>query len=302
MEKTAGERITEKLIELHGSRIFSVAFLPYKRSMWNSMSSVYEACKASGIEAHIYPLPYYLMNSDRLVESITSDRELFQNAEDIKHLRHADYVIIHYPYDSQNAVTQMLSDYYIEKLRNIGEVVYIPYSQVHMPQLWMQRALCNIDYAFLNTEKDAAYFIEKWKQLGVDFTGRVFALGSPKLDISAEHSPEPDTVLICSSLKHFLMDPFPRMHIWERQITEKLNQGKWVTFRPHPLLYQTIKAIRPDLISVYNQFLIRIENQGASIDLSEDIEGALLKHEYLVTDPSSITGMWKQLQKPYEIM
>ena len=126
MDKKAGQRITDKLIELKSSRVFSVAFLPYKRSMWNSMSSVYEACKASGIEAHIYPLPYYLMNSERLVERITSDIALFEDAEDIKELRHADYVIIHYPYDSQNAVTQMLSDYYIEKLRNIGEVVYIP--------------------------------------------------------------------------------------------------------------------------------------------------------------------------------
>ena len=302
MEKTAGEKITNKLIEIHGSRVFTVAFLPYKRSMWNSMASVYTSCKASGIDVHIYPLPYYLMNNKGLVDRMASDKDLFQNAEDITELRKADYVIIHYPYDSRNSVTQMLSDYYIANLRNIGEVVYIPYSQTHMPQLWMAKGLANIDYAFLPSEAAAEYFLNAWKQRGVDFTGRVFGLGSPKLDIMSAHPPEPDTVLVATSLFAFLLDPFARMQIWEQNIMAELCEGKRVTFRPHPLLYQTIKAMRPDTRTTYDKLLKRLEAQGVKIDLSEDLETALTTNEYLITDPSSIIDTWKALGKQHRIM
>ena len=302
MEKTAGEKITDKLIELHGSTAFSVAFLPYKRSMWNSMASVYDSCKAYGIDAHVYPLPYYLMDNKGLVDRIASDKDLFQDAEDIKKLRHADYVVIHYPYDSRNSVTQMLPEYYIQNLRNIGEVVYIPYSQTHMPQLWMARGLANINYAFLPSERAVTYFLENWKQRGVDFTGRVFSLGSPKLDIHSTHPPESDTVLVATSLFAFLLDPFARMDVWEQNIMAELAEGKRVTFRPHPLLYQTIKAMRPDTRTTYDKLLKRLETQGVKIDLSEDLETALTTNKYLITDPSSIIDTWKALGKDYEIM
>ena len=82
----------------------------------------------------------------------------------------------------------------------------------------------------------------------------------------------------------------------------ELCEGKRVTFRPHPLLYQTIKAMRPDTLSTYNQFLIRIETEGVKIDLSEDLETALTTNEYLITDPSSIIDTWKALGKQYRIM
>ena len=48
-----GKRIADKLAEIHGSRDFSIAFLPYKRSMWNSMESVYTECWSSGARARV---------------------------------------------------------------------------------------------------------------------------------------------------------------------------------------------------------------------------------------------------------
>ena len=78
---TNGHKITDKLAEIHGNEDFTIAFLPYKRSMWSSMKSVYESCK----NAHIYPLPYYLINHKGLVERLAKDN--FDNAEDIKTLK-----------------------------------------------------------------------------------------------------------------------------------------------------------------------------------------------------------------------
>ena len=62
-----GKNITDKLIEIHGSTDFVIGFLPYKRSMWNCMESVYEECLKSGAVAYIMPLPYYLMPDKTVV-------------------------------------------------------------------------------------------------------------------------------------------------------------------------------------------------------------------------------------------
>lgn len=290
---TNGQKIVDKLIEIHGSKDFSIAFLPYKRSMFSSMRSVYEACE--GIDAKIYPLPYYLMNHKGHVEKIVKD--YFEDARDIKDFKGADYIVIHYPYDSHNAVTQMLPEYYIERLKRKGKVVYIPYSQVSKSFLWIQQGVRFCDIVFLNNEADATEFIRLWKSRGEDFTGRVFGLGSPKLDISGDDKAVPGSVLVTTSLMHFLRDPVSRMALWKRYIDRE--QGKAVTFRPHPLLMRTIKAMRPDMLSRYIAFL---DSLTAKIDLSEDLENALLTHEYLISDPSSVIEMWAALGKPYEVM
>ena len=172
---TNGHKITDKLAEIHGNEDFNIAFLPYKRSMWSSMKSVYESCK----NAHIYPLPYYLINHKGLVERLAKDN--FDNAEDIKTLKKADFLVIHYPYDSHNAVTQMLPQYYIRNLKRFGKVIYIPYARVGLDFLWNQPGLGYVDYVFLNTEEDSERFKALWKSKGVDFEGRAFGLGSPKL-------------------------------------------------------------------------------------------------------------------------
>lgn len=293
---TNGQKITDKLAEIHGNEDFTIAFLPYKRSMWSSMKSVYESCK----NAHIYPLPYYLINHKGLVERSAKDN--FDNAEDIKTLKKADFLVIHYPYDSHNAVTQMLPQYYIRNLKRFGKVIYIPYAQVGIDFLWNQPGLGYVDYVFLNTEEDSERFKALWKSKGVDFEGRVFGLGSPKLDIKAEGETILDSVIVASSLMAFLLNPTERIQRWKENINAELSKGKTVTFRPHPLLFQTIKAMRFDMMQKYMNFIDSIKADGVKVDLSEDLEKALSVHEYLISDPSSIVGMWEALGKPYKII
>ena len=303
-----GRRITDKLIELHGSTNFSIAFLPYKRSMWNSMASVYEECKASGIDAHCYPIPYYCMNNKGNGISCTVyEGGLFENmAEPVEEFKGADYIVIHYPYDDHNKVTNMLPEYHIMKLKKRGEVVYIPYACSNQRFLRIQPGLANIDYAFLSTEAEAEAFIREWNEYGVDFSGRIFGYGSPKMDAIANikhHENECFTTLVINSLGPFLSAPFEKIRLYQHHITNEIGAGHQVIFRPHPLLRTTIKSMRPDTMAAYEKFIAWCETRDhVEVDDTEYLEEALSKADYLISDPSSVTEMWISTGREYKII
>lgn len=297
-----GKRITKKLIEIHGSSDFAIAFLPYKRSMWNSMESVYEECKAAGAMAYCIPIPYYRLKGHKEIERIDSDQELFENAVETTILKKVawDFVVIHYPYDNNNLVTRMLPTYHTAELRNYGKVVYIPYSCTNMRQLRVQPGIANADYVFLGSDAEAMSFIHEWKNMGVNFNGRVFGYGSPKMD-AMQKLDSGFTTLVINSLGPFLATPMKRIGIYRDAIQEEI-QNKMVIFRPHPLLRQTIKALRPDVEYEYNRFLEWVKQIGGIVDESEDLERALANADYLISDPSSVLEMWASTGRKYKVL
>ena len=297
-----GKRITAKLIEIHGSSDFAIAFLPYKKSMWNSMESVYEECKAAGAMAFCIPIPYYRLKGHKEVERIDSDQDLFKDAAETSLLQKVawDFVVIHYPYDNNNLVTRMLPTYHTAELRNYGKVVYIPYSCANMRQLRVQPGIANADYVFLGSDAEAISFIDEWKDIGVDFTGRVFGYGSPKMD-AMQKLDSGFTTLIINSLGPFLITPMKRIGMYRDAIQEEI-QTKMVIFRPHPLLRQTIKALRPDVENEYNRFLEWVKQVGGIVDESEDLEGALASADYLISDPSSVLEMWASAGRKFKVL
>lgn len=298
-------RIVDKLAELHGSEAFSIAFLPYKRSMWDSMESVYEECWKGDAAPYIIPLPYYRM-IDGEVECTDCDRKLFENAYDVTMLTamQFDYVVIHYPYDKYNKVTRMLPDYYTAQLRKYGNVVYIPYSCTSMRQLRVQPGLANIDYAFLPSEADAEAFIAEWKEKGVDFSGRVFGYGSPKMDAIQKltHDKPTNTALVLTSLSAYLYNPYARIELYRLAIKEQLAAGYHVIFRPHPLLRQTIKSMRPDTERKYIELIEWAKSLGVYVDETEYLEQALREADILISDPSSVLQMWQSTGREYKVL
>ena len=295
-----GHRIADKIGEIYRSNNYSIAFLPYKRSMWNSMESVYEECIKSGAEAYCIPIPYYLMPDKK----VTSEKDLFDNALDVSVLgsKTFDFVVIHYPYDHNNKVTQMLPEYHTASLKRYGQVIYIPYSCTNMRQLRVQPGLANIDYAFLNTEEEAASFIREWNDLGVDFTGKVFGLGSPKMDSVSKCAIDGDTTVIINSLGPFLSSPLSKIRSYEIVMLEEINEGHQVIFRPHPLLRQTIKSMRPDMEYEYDEFIGWAKWIGVQIDESEYLEDTLSRARLLISDPSSVLEMWMSTGREYKII
>lgn len=296
-----GKRITNKIIELHGSSNFTIGFLPYKRSMWNSMESVYQECQKAGAAACILPLPYYLMPEKKVV----CELDLFPaNALDISMLKKIsfDYLVIHYPYDGNNKVTSMLPEYYTAELRNYGKVIFIPYSCSPGTFTRLHPGLANIDYAFLRSEEECEAFIAEWAKHGVDFSGRVFGFGSPKMDAMQKCSCGSATLVI-NSLASYLYAPFVRIDAYRRVITNEIGRGRKVIFRPHPLLRQTIKSMRPDTEEAYNEFVEWCKAQENVIyDETEDLEHALEQADYLVSDPSSVLEMWQSTGREYTVL
>lgn len=233
MYNEIGRKITDKLIEIYGPDM-KIAFFPYKRSMWNSMQSVYDECKASGIEAHCVPIPYYRMGPGQTVDHIDSDFDLFGPiAESVSVLEglKLDCIAIQYQYENHNRVTNMLPEYFTMaiKERYNCDIIYLPYgigSGGASSHFILQPGVCNVDYAFLETEANADRFIREWQKVGVDFTGRVFVYGSPKLDIVGNLTTEiPEkweyiidgrsVTLIANSLGPFLVDPLGRISLYK---------------------------------------------------------------------------------------
>ena len=296
-----GKRITNKIIELHGSSNFTIGFLPYKRSMWNSMESVYQECLKTDAAACILPLPYYLMPEKKVV----CELDLFPaNALDISMLKKIsfDYIVIHYPYDGNNKVTSMLPEYYTAELRNYGKVIFIPYSCSSGIFTRLHSGLANIDYAFLRSEEECGAFIAEWAEHGVDFSGRVFGFGSPKMD-AIEKCSRGSATLVINSLAPYLSAPFVKIDAYQTVITHEIERGRKVIFRPHPLLRQTIKSMRPDTAEAYSEFIKWCnEQENVIVDETENLEQALEQADYLVSDPSSVLEMWQSTGREYRII
>lgn len=296
-----GKRITNKIIELHGSSNFTIGFLPYKRSMWNSMESVYQECQKADAAACILPLPYYLMPEKKVV----CELDLFPaNALDISMLKKIsfDYLVIHYPYDGNNKVTSMLPEYYTAQLRNYGKVIFIPYSCSSGIFTRLHAGLANIDYAFLRSEEECEAFIAEWAEHGVDFSGRVFGFGSPKMDAMQKCSYGSATLVI-NSLAPYLSAPFVKIDAYQTVITHEIGRGRKVIFRPHPLLRQTIKSMRPDTAEAYSEFIKWCnEQENVIVDETENLEQVLEQADYLVSDPSSVLEMWQSTGREYRII
>lgn len=313
-----GRKITDKLIEIHGSSDFSIAFLPYKRSMWNSMESVYEECKASGAEVHCMPIEYACLKENKEVDYITTDYFMFGDiAERIDSLEHADYIAIHYQYEDHNKVTNMLPKYFTKALKERygAKIVYLPYG-IGMGEghFALQPGCKHVDYAFLESEEQAERFIAGWLTQGIDFNGRCWGYGSAKLDAMDKLSAEiPEewkdqignrmVVLLLNSLGPFLKSPFAHMDAYEHYAFNEVKDGNAVIFRPHPLLRTTIKSMRPDTANRYDFLLQMLESlDHVIIDESEYLERALGVSDRLISDMSSVVPMWKETGKPYKLI
>ena len=313
-----GRRITDKLIEIHGSTDFSIAFLPYKRSMWNSMESVYEECKASGAEVHCMPIPYKCLKENKELDFVTSDFALFGDiAEPIEMLTDVDYIAIHYQYEDHNKVTGMLPQYFTKALKDKYncKIIFLPYGVgMGSGHFALQPGCRYVDYAFLEDENNAERFIAGWLTQGIDFNGRCFGYGSAKLDAAVKgekvipsewlfHLEDKSVTLVCNSLGPFLTDPITRLNLYQNTIAHELEQGRAVIFRPHPLLRQTIKSMVPDMMELYNSLLLWMSMQrNVVVDESEYLERAIAISNRMISDPSSVLTMYHTTGKPSEVL
>lgn len=312
-----GRKITDKLIELHGSAEFTIAFLPYKRSMWNSMQSVYEECLASGIDAHCYPIPYCRLKQNKELDYIDNDFDLFGDiAEPIEKLQRADYLAVHYQYENNNKVTNMLPEYFTKALkeRYHAKAIFLPYGIYGKNTRFVLQPGCRyIDYAFVESQDAEQVFVSAWQTQGVNFEGRCWGYGSPKLDIAARLTKEiPEewrdiigdryVVLVLNSLGPYLSCPPKRLELYRTHCAEQIAKGNAVIFRAHPLLRTTIKSMVPSTAEMYEEFIAWAKSNGVIVDETEYLERAMSAADFLISDGSSVITMWQQTGKGMKII
>ena len=244
-------------------RTYRVAFLPYKASMWDSLESIWREFAADkDCETSVVAIPYY--EADRITNKweYCYDGELFEadipivdfNAYDLK-LKKPDLVFVHNPFDKFNTVTTVNPIYYSEELKKYcGKLVYVPYyvnpgfisaSYNKLPLLYRS------DYIIVQSDMAK----ETCKEF--PYYDNVLALGSPKFDKIIElnkqnvSAPEEWNVnlkgkkclLLNTTIEDFLES--------DNYIIDKLysvfkvalsRNDIVIVWRPHPLLYATIKA------------------------------------------------------------
>ena len=309
---TNGEKIIEKLIEVFGRKP-SIAFLPYKYAMWDSMETMYDAAIKNRLETYLMPIPYVTRGdgmwhdeTDLYGMANTSPcNELF----DLK----PDMVVIHNPYDGHNKVTSIDPFFYSDKLKEAGfKIVYLAYyGSIMSANFMLHHGVKNADFIFAGSEEERERYISVWKQKGVDKSENVFYVGGlPKYEAISKRRVYPECfvksekriVLVCGSLVSFLNAPVQRIEKWKEAVKKYSAQNDvTVIFRPHPLIEDTINAMAKQHSLRYEAFLDEIQ-QYCIIDKSAHFTEAVALSDYLVSDPSSVIEVWKRTNKPYEVI
>ena len=127
----------------------------------------------------------------------------------------------------------------------------------------------------------------------------------PKVDAVLNQIPRPHKghrTLIINSLTSVTAEGATRFAKYLMCAKEELDKGHKVTFRPHPLMRQTLRAMMPDILPAYDRMLESLREYGAEIDESEIIERTIADCDEMISDPSSVIGMWEAAGKPYRII
>lgn len=302
-------------------RTYRVAFLPYKASMWDSLESIWREFAADkDCETSIVAIPYY--EADRITNKweYCYDGELFEadipivdfNDYNLK-LKKPDLVFVHNPFDKFNTVTTVNPIYYSEELKKYcGKLVYVPYyvnpgfisaSYNKLPLLYRSDYIIVQSYMAKETCKEFPYY------------DNVLALGSPKFDKIIEldkqnvSAPEEWNVnlkdkkclLLNTTIEDFLES--------DNYIIDKLysvfkvalsRNDIVIVWRPHPLLYATIKALRPEYADKYKALVdYYINNNVGVYDKTADISRAVaVSDAYIGSYYSSVIALYEVINKP----
>ena len=107
------------------SLTYQVAFFPYKAEMWDSLESIWLACKEDeNCEAVVVPIPYFRYDAGTKQTVVCYDGDKFP--EDVPIVSYTEYSLenekpdvayIHNPYDNRNLVTSVHPAFYSAELK-----------------------------------------------------------------------------------------------------------------------------------------------------------------------------------------
>lgn len=301
-------------------RIYTVVFMPYHASMWDSFHSIWVAAEADPrVEAIVVPIPYVerMPNGDAgawhvHLTDLPPEVPVTPYAEFDLAGTHPDVIYVHNPYDGNNRVTSVAPQFYSAALRpHTDLLVYVPYYVSGTPpgeHLYRSPSFELFDKVIVQSEEIDQGVIETWT------SNKVVPLGSPKFDyvrtpgsaVPAEWTAQADgrTVLLqVTSLATLLGAP--------EEVVRKLNEVLDVVeasedltlwWRPHPLERATVTSMVPKVEALYTAYEDRAQrSHRVIVDTSFDLQRAIHNADAYFGHWSSVTELFGFTGKPMVI-
>lgn len=303
---------------------YQIVFFPYKAEMWDSLESVWLACKEdSRCDCKVVPIPYYSFDAKKNVWVYHYEMNRFPADVPVVHYldydlsEGADAAFIHNPYDEYNYVTHVYSDYYSYHLKKyVKKLFYVPYyvsSGGVSKGKSMLSAFAHADYLMLQSE----YFKEGMKEH--EHYRKAVVVGSPKLDrvirlcreggaIPEEWSAVLDgkkSLMLNTSISTFLQDGEAYLdkllYLFE---SVKKRDDVAIVWRPHPLLQSTLESMLPHLLNRYLDLQrYFIEEKVGILDDTPDVTNTVaITDGYIGEAASSVTTLFEVAGKPLFIL
>lgn len=304
---------------------YLVVFFPYKASMWDSLESVWLACKDDcRCECKVVPIPYYKFDNTKQAEA----KYCYEGLDFPDYVPVIDYhdfslekecpdiAYIHNPYDQFNFITSIHPDYYSYNLKKyVSKLVYIPY--------YVKAGNVSENQKYLSVYTSMDYMIAQSEQFKDGFSGlpyydKLIPLGSPKFDriIHMNRNKKiPDewknmiagkkTVMLNTSINCFLSHGEVMLKKLKVVFDCIKNQNDVVLiWRPHPLIEATIESMRPQLKAGYLELLEYFhENLIGIFDKTPDITNTVaISDAYIGEAASSVVHLFGAVGKPIFIL
>lgn len=306
---------------------YQIVFFPYKAEMWDSLESIWLACKEDKrCEAVVVPIPYYRYDTDKKETIPYYDEDKFpEYVPIVSYLEYSlenempDVAYIHNPYDKANFVTSVHPAFYSDKLKKyVKKLVYVPYyaSRGSISQMMsLLPAYVNMDYMVVQSE----HFMKKNRHMF--YYHKALPLGSPKLDrvirLCNEKEECSNTFEYPNGWKEILKDKKSLMlntslscflYYGDVYLQKLFYLFKWVKkhqnlviiWRPHPLLEATIHSLRQELLPKYRELLTYFESEKIGIlDTTPDVSRTIaITDGYIGEEDSSIVCLFGAAGKP----
>ena len=300
---------------------YTVVFMPYNASMWDSLHTIWAAAHADPrVEAIVVPIPY----ADRLPDGSAGAWHVHTNdlppevpvtpyTEFDLQTTHPDAIYVHNPYDGNNRVTSVAPQFYSSELRKHADLlVYIPYYVAAIPpgeHLYLSPSFELFDKVIVQSVELDQPVIERWT------SNKVVPLGSPKFDyVRTPGSPLPrDWAEMMSGRTALLqVTSLSTLLAADRQaVIRKLNEvldaveasdDLILWWRPHPLERATIASMVPEIQALYTAYEERARRSDRVIvDTSMDLQRAIHNTHAYYGQWSSIVELFGFTGKPMVI-
>ncbi|WMC93863.1 hypothetical protein [Kineothrix sp. MB12-C1] len=304
---------------------YHAVFMPYKASMWDSLESIWLACKNDKrCECHVVPIPYFEYNAGENKWEECYDGELFDSDISVIHYErydlkgiNPDIAYIHNPYDRQNRVINVHPAFYSERIKqHVNKLVYVPYYVTQGFLSWDQLRLPvydNIDYMIVQSEYAKSYckdmpFYHKVLPLGSPKIDKVVRLCNERIEIPSEWEDvlgNKKTLMLNTSVNCLLHDGEVYLEKIKYICEIVTGQDKVaLIWRPHPLLRATIESMRPHLLEAYNAMIAYfIQNQIGVFDNTPDISRTVaIADGYIGEESSSVLNLFAAAGKPIFVL